>query len=333
LAAAGCGGDGVEWEPLAPKVTISTDAPGRSMALGRGPGPGGGTAIVLAYEVRGAVHLYEWTAAGVDDWGDIPVGVGPRSVAAVGNEFVTADTTGATLSRVTIDGGLLRAVTGAPIDPPPFHVAPLDASTFAVVLGTGDAAAVQLWSLPPAPAEPGDARLPPVPLGSPVPLPDATLSIFAPRGVVVVRRLAGDVVTLSVGPAGELSVAATTPVCDDPRAATPYDGDVAIACGDGISFLDGSRPRLSYAGNLYDLIAVDVELDGTTDLVGVDLDEFAAAVWDLPDPQARSYPLSRGPIALRAVDLGEDGDEDLIALAFEARAFDILENVVKGEAP
>jgi hypothetical protein len=334
LAAAGCGGEEPAGEWFAPKVTVPTEDPGRSFAIGRGPT--GDTAIVLAHELRDAVHLYELTAGGTDDWGEVAVGVGPRSIAAVGFDFVTADATGGTLSRLHMDGGALVAVTGDPLATPPFFVGPIDGSTFAVVLGTGPAAAVQLWTLPAAPA--GGPAPPPAPLGEPLPLADATVTVAAPGGLLlVVRRLAGDVVTLSATPAGELSIAATTPVCDDPRTAAPFgagtSADIAVACRDGIVFLDGKRASLPYEGNLYDLVATDLDLDQVTDLAAIDLDEHAAAVWEGGAGVPRLYPLSRGPIALRAVDFDYDVDEDLIALAFEARAFDILENVVKGDDP
>ncbi len=326
MAAAGCGGSGAPGDPFAAARSVPTEDPGRSLAVGRGPS--GGTAIVLALELRDAVRVFEEIDGAVQSWGDVSVGVGPRSIARVGDDFVTADTTGATLSRIAVaDSGGLAAVTTAPIDPPPFHVAAAGPATFAVVLGTGDAAAVQLWQLPAWPS-------PPVPLAAPLPLAGATSAIAAPRGILVVRRLAGDVVTLSAGAAGELSIAATTPACDDPRAAAPIaGGDVAVACADRIVFLDGGRAPLPHQGNLYDLVAADLDLDGADDLAAVDLAAHAAAIWTGDAVTPRSYPLSRGPVALRPADLSADGDQDLIVIAFEARALDLLENVLKGESP
>jgi hypothetical protein len=325
---AGCGSADVS-EPLVAARTLPTQDPARGLAIGRGPG--GGTAIAMVLELRDVVRLFEETGGDVQSWGDVAVGVGPRSIAAVGEDFVTADTTGGTLSRITVavDSGSLSAVTTGPIDPPPFHVAPVGPSTFAVVLGTGDAAAVQLWQLPT-----GAPPAPPTPLAAPLPLADATLAVSTPRGLLVVRRLAGDVVTLVANAAGELSVAAITPVCDEPRAAAPLaDGEVAIACAAGVVFLDVTRAALPYQGNLYDLVAVDLDLDGMDDLAAVDLATHAALVWYGDTAAPHSYPLSRGPIALRPADLGADGDQDLIVLAFEARALDLLENVLKGESP
>lgn len=317
-AVVACGGGAGPGDPLGAAAPVTIGEPARAVAVGRGPG--GGVAVAMALELSDAVRVYEEVGGVFESWGDAPVGVGPRSVAAVGEDFLTADSAGRTLTRVRWGASGYSAVTSAPLERTPLHVASVDDRLAVVTLGTGAEAAVQLWELP---ADPAAA---PVAVGAVLPIADATLTVSGPSGLIVVRRLAGDLVSLGIGGDGLVAMG-MTPVCPEPRAAAELaQGSVAVACAGGVSYLGGERAELPAEGNLYDVLAADLDLDGQDDLAVVDLASHSAKVWMGGSGEPIVHPLSRGPIALRAADLGGDGDLDLIVLAFEDRVLDILEN-------
>ena len=92
---------------------------------------------------------------------------------------------------------------------------------------------------------------------------------------------------------------------------------------------ESSRRSLGPAGNLYDLLAADLDLDGTIDIAAVDVQDHALRIWLSPEREgvrAFVHPVAKGPIALGALDLERDGDRDLWVLGYEERRLEILEN-------
>jgi hypothetical protein len=237
---------------------------------------------------------------------------------------MTADTAGRTLTRIEVmpNGSFVTDET-PPDDRAPLRVtsAGVGGAAFFVVRGSEDDAAVER-------IERGSIGW----TGTVVDLPFATLAAPVDRDgdgdldAAVLRRQRDDVVTLLVGGDGSLEEAGTTPICDEPRAAAAWSsGGVAVACADGVSFVDSDDRPIAHQGNLYDLIADDLDGDGELDLAAPDLAAHAVVVWLDGEPPA-VHPVSRGPVALRSADVNADGRVDLVSLAFEARAIDLLLN-------
>ncbi len=134
---------------------------------------------------------------------------------------------------------------------------------------------------------------------------------------------------------GALIAGGPIPVCDDPSTAAVAGESLAIGCRSGgidVASFRNLRERRHYdgGGSVYALVYADFDGDGRGDLAGVDPFDHAVLIWQGSADgfgSAITYPASRGPVAIASVDYQEDGDPDLIVLAFEERRIDLLVNV------
>lgn len=273
------------------------------------------------------------------------VGAGPRAVVVVQDRLVTANASGEGLSVARFEDGpfedTLEVEATVGLTTAPFHVAARSGSSRVfVTLGlTDEDRTIRVFE------RSGSTLLAAV---EPTPVQGAVscaVEDFDRDGDddALVLSPANSTATLLEAEDDRLRVRDTFSTCPTAFSAkvADVDGngsrDAVLACRSGgvdvlfDPFEPKNRRRLHLDGGdtLYDAAADDFDGDGSIDLAGVDL-AGSVFVWLGRDAlsSSTSFSVSRGPIAIEAMDVEGDGDVDLVVLGFETRAFEVLENTL-----
>lgn len=332
-------------ELFAPRVGWPTGLAARALAVVDADG----AEVALAFSLEGQVGLLDAADGDLNPWA-AEVGASPISLAALGDgsgglQLASANAGDATLTLLAREppegdpspAGLeARATASLELRPKHVCAADLDGDgrdEAIVTLGLeGEAhAGVEVWRTE------GDALV----SGGPRWTIAGAFSTGAGDvdgdgavDVIAVLPSLGAIAWASVDANGGLAERGRAAVCDSPRAAAVLGDHIAVACRDGLALVRVAETpeveRVPVAGNLYDLVASDVDGDGSADLAAVDVDGDAVLVFlaradgGLSAPTL--HPVGIDPIALVAADLGGDGDVDLVVSAFGSRTIDVLEN-------
>jgi len=306
LVSAACSGPS---DPFDARVSSPTGAPMRDMTAVPG-------AIILIDETNAKLWRFEEAATG--PWTtakNVPVGSGPRSVVALGSELLAASTNSRSLT--VLDATTLAQTSSVALGDVPIHLTARGEKLW-VTTGLEPAdRAIQPWIR----AASGWTRAgPPVPAAGAVSTAVGTMD-----QVMVLFPTVAEIGWLEDG-----AIVRREAVCPDAHSGRVVPLAVACRSGGIDAWIDGTRTHLEGGEVVYDVVGADFDRDGNVDLAGIDLAGKQALIWmgrgDGQFLELRTHPVSAGPIALDLLDLGRDGDLDLVVLAFEARGFDLLRN-------
>lgn len=349
IAGAACASEPAT-DPFGPAVTSPVPAAARGFTVFSEAGP---LQVAMVVEPASRVALAVAATGGrFANAETIGVGQGPRAIASRrlrdGRvEVVTGNATDRTLTRVGrgTDGALrATSVHGVSASPMGLVAADVDGDgedDLAAVVGLSDAdSALELWR-----SEDLAAGRPGVRIAVPG-VSSSTLGDLDGDGdtdAMLVLETRNRVVVLE-NVEGALRERRALEVCEAPAAAhlAPARGAdaprAAVACrSGGLDVIrdpagDGtpSREHLGYGGELSDVVAADWNVDGSMDLAGVDPFGHRVVIWfGRPDGTwagPYEHPAGLGPVALVSVDVDDDGDFDLLVLAFATRTLEVLPN-------
>ena len=130
---------------------------------------------------------------------------------------------------------------------------------------------------------------------------------------------------------GVLGLVEQIPVCSRPYDVSLLGNTAAVACNTGgVDVVDStfSAPRVSHldgGGNMYQAWLADVDMDGVTDVLGVDVAGHRALVWTQRHNASLGFATGRGPIAMALLQSAQ-GVPDLLVLEYEDRSVTRMNN-------